>query len=352
MFNKPIENITYKDINELLYVKQEAESQILDYKREFHKSGKEFAKDFTAFANAKGGFIIYGIDEKENSIIGVSENINNTKVEDWIANILNSNVDGKVNYKLKNIEINSEEPSSFVVVLEIEESKEKPVYTISDSKAICYIRKGTSIFSAKPNEIKEMYQANLSKDIKQSIAIKQNSRGNHNIQVGANHGTIVKTDKFVKRNEVKPNSDIHISEKQAKTIKDLVDEIVRINEQAGKANNGVGKIYSYTWSSFKNKFNVASYRLLPKEKFEEAVIWLRKEIGYKHQPKLRKNNNSEWKKRIYTAIYTRSQNNLNLEKQEILDLAFDRLKLRKPISSLKELSDTRLKKLYDIIMNM
>ncbi|MCZ7380450.1 MAG: ATP-binding protein [Candidatus Methanoperedens sp.] len=41
------------------------ESLNLDYKRELNKPHDEIAKDVSAFANANGGKIIYGIDEKD-----------------------------------------------------------------------------------------------------------------------------------------------------------------------------------------------------------------------------------------------------------------------------------------------
>ena len=41
-----------------------------------------------------------------------------------------------------------------------------------------------------------------------------------------------------------------------------------------------------------------------------------------------------------------------LEKQEVYDLAFRQLALNEPISSLKELGEQKLKKLYDIIIRM
>ena len=155
MLNKPTSEITYKDINELLYIQEERESQNLDYKREFHKDGKEFAKDITAFANSDGGHIIFGIDEKKNEIIGLSDNVGNGKIEDWITNVLNTNTDKSIGYEIGFIKIDKETPL-FIVILYIKESLDKPIYVVADNKSICYLRKGTSVFSAKPNDIKEM----------------------------------------------------------------------------------------------------------------------------------------------------------------------------------------------------
>lgn len=323
----------------------------MDYKREFHKDSKEFVKDTTAFANADGGYIIYGVDEKQRIVVGITDNIGNGKIEDWIANVLNTNIDNTLDYEIKFININDENDPQFIVVLHIKESNHKPIYVTTDNKSICYLRKGTSVFSAKPNEIREMYLKSVLTTGESQVVVNQKSKGNHSFQVGVNHGTIIKTEKVVRKNEVLANPDINISQEQAKKIKDMVNSIVEIYEQAGKFKNSSdkGKCFAQTWTSFNNRFSLTSYLLLPKDKFDEALIWLQKQIAFDHRPILRKANNPQWKKDMYGAIYAKSQNELHLDKQGLYQFAFDKLKLKEPISSLKELSDTRLQKLYKII---
>jgi hypothetical protein len=351
MFNKTINNITYKDINELLYVRQEREGQQLDYKRDFYKDSKEFTKDVTAFANANGGYIIFGIDEKQNVVTGLNDNVGNGKIEDWITNVLNTNTDQTIDYEIKFININDTEIPLYVIVFFIKESKNKPVYVTTDNKSVCYIRKGTSIFSAKPNDIREMYLKSVENSEPRQHIIKQKSKGNNNLQIAVNQGTVIKTDKIIKKNEVVTNPDIHISQENAKQILDTVGEIVEINEKAGKFKtpSDKGKFFAQTWTSFKNRFNVTSYHLLPKENFDEALSWLKKQIAYEHRPKLRQNNNQQWKKDVYGAIYAKAQNELGLDKEGLYKFAFDKLKLKEPITSLKDLSDVRLNKLYKMV---
>lgn len=354
MFNKNTSSLTYKDINELLYLKQEGEGQRLDYKRELHKDGKEFAKDVTAFANADGGYIILGIDEKSKVVVGVSDKIGNLKIEDWIENVLNANVSETIVYEIKCIPVSfEEEVPLYAVVIFIPESINKPVYVIADQKTICYIRKGGSVFYAKPDDIKKMYEKKTAIAVQPEINIRQKSKGNNSIQIGINQGTIIKTQKVTKKNEVVTNPEIHISQEQAKQILDKINEIVEINEKAGlfKSTKDKGIFFSQTWTSLKNKFNVTSYHLLPKERFDEVMTWLKKQIAYEHRPKMRKGNNQEWKKSIYTAIYAKAQKELGMDKEGIYQIAYEHLNLKQPISSLKELSDTRLNKLYKFIIS-
>ena len=311
MFNKTIKNITYKDINELLFNTQEREGQKLDYKREFHKDGKEFAKDTTAFANTDGGYIIYGVDEKHKIVVGVAENVGNGKIEDWITNVLNTNIDNSIEYEVNFINIDEENEQLFVIVLYIKESNKKPIYVITDNKSVCYIRKGTSVFSAKPNEIKEMYLKSNAKNEQSQVKVTQKIKGNNNLQVGVNKGTIIKTDKIVKKNQVTPNPDIHISQEQAKNIKETINSIVQINEQADifKSESNTRKYFSQTWNSFYNRFGITSYLYLPKDKYEEALSWLQKEIAYNHRPKLRQGNNPNGKKTFMEQFMQKRKTN-------------------------------------------
>jgi hypothetical protein len=96
--------------------------------------------------------------------------------------------------------------------------------------------------------------------------------------------------------------------------------------------------------SFKNKFNVTHYALLPKDQFDDAIKWIQKQIAINRQ-KLRKPDNEKWKTQIYSSIWAKARER-GMDKPQVYDYAEKVLSLKKPISSLKELSDTRLKKLY------
>ena len=349
MVNKEIKHITYQDICELVFVHKQRESQTLDYKRDFYTQTKEFAKDFTAFANKQGGQIIFGIDEKEMSIVGIQDNIRNQKIEDWISNVVNDLITESVDYNLCFIPISDDDNSLFVVVLNISESPNKPVYTYIDKKTLCYIRNGTSVFSAKPNEIKKMYEASG----QNRNTINQTAKGNNITQIGSNNGTInIKTEKVKTENKITPNPAFHVSGEQAQLIKKYIDDIVELNENAGKFKKKEDKsnFYGKTWNSFKKAFGVTSYQLLPKEKFADAITWLQKQ-GAIQKPKLRRTNNTEWRNKNYTAIYSKLRQ-LGYKKEKAYEIANEKLNLKKPISSLKELGEQNLERLYQIIMRM
>ena len=81
-FNKPLSELTVDNINIIVRDKV-PESRSLDYKRELppltEAGNKELLKDVSAFANTVGGYLIYGVDEKE----GVPTEILGVEVEDF-----------------------------------------------------------------------------------------------------------------------------------------------------------------------------------------------------------------------------------------------------------------------------
>lgn len=70
IFDKPLDALTEADI-EALRERGVPEGPHLDYKRQLGAKGgkskdwkKELAKDVVAFANAYGGYLVYGVGEK------------------------------------------------------------------------------------------------------------------------------------------------------------------------------------------------------------------------------------------------------------------------------------------------
>ncbi len=361
MISEDLNKLSYKDINELFYHGKLIESQTVELKRDlsYDKNGKldnkEFAKDVTAMANAEGGLILLGIDEKALEICGINVTIGNQKIEDWICNVLNDLVDKTIDYQLHQITLNDDETKK-IVIIDIAKGLNKPYYVMIDKKSIVYIRKGTSVFPAKPSDIAIMYQAVVDKSIrggKTAVEISQHAKGKSVQQIGQNYGKIINTEKIQNITKVLYDEDSHITDQQAKSIKDKVDEIVSIYDQAGKfkTSDSKGKFYATTWSGIKNRYGITKYTLLKKEDFEDCMKWLQTQIASKHRPVLRKHNNPAWKTSMYSSIYAKSRSDWNLDKEAIYKFAYDKLNLKSPINSLKDLSDINLKKLYTLLFS-
>jgi hypothetical protein len=165
------------------------------------------------------------------------------------------------------------------------------------------------------------------------------------------YGNVIHTNKFQNKTEVVYKPNLHITDKEAKQIKDKIDEIIKIRDLAGKftAKDSKSKYYRQIWAELYKRYKITKYTLLPKSNFVDCMSWLQSEIAYKHTPTLRNSNNPEWRKNKYAAIHARARNELGMKKEELYLFAFQRLKLKQPIISLTDLNDTNLGKLYKIL---
>lgn len=167
--------------------------------------------------------------------------------------------------------------------------------------------------------------------------------GNKNIQVGVNNGSIIQTQKVINRTTATPNPEIHISDEQAFYIKEKVDELVDI---VCKAKNVEKKeAYSEVYGSLKHHFKVTGYKFIPKDKFVDATRYLEQLKVLKYRSALKKTDNAEYRKQLYKAIHAKA-NELGWDNDTLYNFINTLLVPKKPILSLKELSDTRLKKIY------
>lgn len=198
-------------------------------------------------------------------------------------------------------------------------------------------------------EKKKSLHSGNSTDYKATLPIQQINYGNKNLQIiGASNVEFNQNTTKVIRNSVN-RTDEHITEQQSHTLKRLIDEIVEIVVSTSRTGATKSKYYPLWWTKLNNRYRVTMYKLIPKEKYEDAESWLHQQIAIL-RPKLRRNNNDEWKNQHYKAIYAKA-NSLNLSKEELYRVAMDKLELEN-ITSLKDLNDRQLKKFYEKIMRM
>lgn len=178
------------------------------------------------------------------------------------------------------------------------------------------------------------------KEIEQSIT------GDNNVQIGVNNGKIVHTKQHKSIIEVVHDPSTHITVNQAYEIKQKITDIASMvaTNQSDKAS-----AFKKEYIAFGKQFKIPKYSLLPAEQFDEAILWLNKRIAYHGKKNLRHGNTDEWRKKQYTAIYARIKG-LNMTKEDLLIFAEQKLALKAPLASMKDLSDTRLQKLYIYII--
>jgi hypothetical protein len=177
--------------------------------------------------------------------------------------------------------------------------------------------------------------------------LNQKIKGNNNVQVGVHNGNIVKTDKVVNKTEVVYDPNEHVSDSEALLIRNKIDDLVKMlsSDGSNKAN-----IYPQEYKALYNEFGITSYKTLPKGKLDDAIKFLQKRIAYLGRKILRKSDNTEWRKQFYTSINAKART-LGMNKEELYLYAENVLEMKQPLTSLKDLSDTRLKKLYSKIFN-
>lgn len=170
--------------------------------------------------------------------------------------------------------------------------------------------------------------------------VNQEIIGNKNVQVA---GDYITTSKFVNKTTVIHDPNEHITDTQAKEIKDRVYKIAESRQGESKFTSAP---YGLVYGGFYKRYKITSYKLLPKDKYEDAIKWLDKQIAI-YRPKLKNVDKEQYLKDMYKAIHAKARQ-LGVD---VYDFAYDTLELKKPIASLKELSDARIKKLYNKLFN-
>jgi hypothetical protein len=158
------------------------------------------------------------------------------------------------------------------------------------------------------------------------------------IQAG---GNVNIAKKVTVRNEVVPD-ERHITEEQAAWLKALAEELApRLAGESGKP------AYGAVYSRLTKRFGVTSYKLIPRDKFDDALQWFKEEKA-KSRSKLRRSDPEKLDKELYQKVWAKARE-LGWKKQDVYNFALEKLTLKRPISSLKQLGPYQLKKLSEVI---
>ncbi len=163
MFNKPLDEITYEDIKKLK-TDNIPESKILDYKREKLEK-KDLMKHICGFANANGGFLVFGIEEDESkppipkNLTGLNKkNFNIEQIED----IIHGNIDPPLKFEISPPIYKKDKKGEFFVVIRIPEGPDKPYMSTTDGDDRFYFRHNYQTRRMSEIEISSMYRQRFS----------------------------------------------------------------------------------------------------------------------------------------------------------------------------------------------
>lgn len=154
------------------------------------------------------------------------------------------------------------------------------------------------------------------------------------------------TERVVKKTVVQTDpGGKHIANSTARKIQDLVKEYIDIHTAAGKDSQRAAQ---RIWGGLKKEFNVTTYKEISAEDSDDAIQWLYVQIAMA-RPKIRRKAPERWKQSFYKPIYARA-NELGISKEDLYAVAQARLSLKKPISSLKDLTQKNLERLHHIMI--
>ena len=163
VFAKPMSELTFEDIQALVD-NEEPESVTLEYKRQIDTSPrgkKELAKDVSAMANSQGGHLIIGLAEKDHrpelADHFVDRMLGQQKVEEWLDQVLNSNIQQRVIVHIKPVPVPGK-PEECVVVLHVPPSPRVPHMVTAQNHNRYYVRHNCEVLPAEEYEVRDMYE--------------------------------------------------------------------------------------------------------------------------------------------------------------------------------------------------
>lgn len=175
------------------------------------------------------------------------------------------------------------------------------------------------------------------------LSVHQQVTGNQNIVAG---GDLLVNARKVVKVTFTPGPK-HVSEATASRIKALVDKLAELEKQTRRPpDNPYGK----WWSKLRRQFAVTTYKAIPRERGDEAVVWLEQQKA-RLRPKLRRSAPETWRREYYTAIYARSKE-LGMDKKSLHEMAQIRLERQQPVTSLKDLGERDLTRLHQILFGL
>lgn len=158
------------------------------------------------------------------------------------------------------------------------------------------------------------------------------------VQVAARD--IITTERHVQRNVITPD-ERHLSIEQRNRIREVAAELG--HRLTGGAPGGIAAVHRM----LQRRFQVASYLLIPRDRSEEALSFLRQQRAI-HRSRLRRADPVAYQNDLLRAIFAGARE-LGWDDDRVHRLAAEKLALKTPLTSLKELGPLQLKTLTESV---
>jgi len=152
---------------------------------------------------------------------------------------------------------------------------------------------------------------------------------------------LIHTAKHIQRNTITPD-ERHLPVAQREQVRAVIGELAaRLAGDDGAPN------FAGAHRMLQRRYNVASYLLLPREKFAEALAFLKQQRAI-HRSRLLRRNPVAYRNDFFRAIFAGARE-LGWEGERVYQFATEALALGRPVASLKELGPVQLKSLAGAI---
>jgi hypothetical protein len=152
---------------------------------------------------------------------------------------------------------------------------------------------------------------------------------------------LIRTEKFVRRNTITPD-ERHLTVEQRDRLREVAGELAdRLAGDDGETN------FSAVHRMLQRRFQVASYLLIPRSRYDEALSFLRQHRAI-NRPHLRGRNPVAYQNDFYRAIFAGARE-LGWDGEQVYRFATEKLDLKTAVGSLKALGPVQLKALAGFI---
>jgi len=146
---------------------------------------------------------------------------------------------------------------------------------------------------------------------------------------------IITTARHVQRNAITPD-DRHLTVEQRAEIRAVVGELAgRLAGDSGEPN------FAAAHRTLQRRFKVASYLLIPRESFADAMAFLKQQRAI-NRSRLQRRNPVAYRNDFFRAIFAGGRE-LGWGGEQVYQFATAQLGLKRPVGSLKELGACQLK---------